>query len=293
MAPRSPRQQAEQSEGGARPGRRQVLGGLAAGAAGLAGTALWRRGESSAAPAQSKQWSHKRSHTMLNVRPAGERGHANHGWLDSWHTFSFSDYHDPRHMGFRALRVINEDRVAPRNGFGTHPHRDMEIVTYVLSGQLEHRDSMGSHGVIRPGEVQRMSAGTGVLHSEMNPADEQVHFLQIWLLPAQRGLQPSYEQRVFGDERQGRLRLVASPDGEQGSVTVHQDVRLYATLLGRGEQVEHALAPGRHAWLQLARGAGTLNGVALRAGDGVAVSAEERLVLAATEPLEALLFDLA
>lgn len=293
MTHTNPGQQTVEAEGGGRPGRRQVvLGGLVAGAAGLAGAALWGRGESPTAADESKEWS-KRSHTMLNVRPAGERGHANHGWLDSWHTFSFADYYDPQHMGFRALRVINEDRVEPHNGFGTHPHRDMEILTYVLSGQLEHKDSMGSHGVIRPGEVQRMSAGTGVLHSEMNRADERVHFLQIWLLPAQRGLKPSYEQKAFGDERQGRLRLVASPSGEEGSVTVHQDVRLYATLLGRGEQVEHALAPGRHAWLQLARGAGTLNGVALKAGDGVAVSGEERLVLAASEPLEALLFDLA
>lgn len=231
---------------------------------------------------------------MLTVRPAGARGHANHGWLDTFHTFSFADYYDPAFMGFRALRVINEDRVAPRQGFGTHPHRDMEIITYVLEGGLEHRDSVGSHGVIRPGEVQRMSAGTGVLHSEMNPFDEGVHFLQIWILPERRGLPPGYEQKAFSrEERQGRFRLVASREGRDGSLTVHQDVRLYATLLGAGEQAERTLEPGRHAWVQVARGAGTLNGVALKAGDGVAVSNEEKLELNATEPLEALLFDLA
>lgn len=231
---------------------------------------------------------------MLTVRPAEARGHANHGWLDTFHTFSFADYYDPAFMGFRALRVINEDRVAPRQGFGTHPHRDMEIITYVLEGGLEHRDSTGSHGVIRPGEVQRMSAGTGVLHSEMNPFDERVHFLQIWILPERRGLPPGYEQKAFSrEERQGRFRLVASRDGRDGSLTVHQDVRLYATLLAAGEQAELTLEPGRHAWVQVARGAGTLNGVALKAGDGVAVSNETRLELTAAEPLEALLFDLA
>jgi hypothetical protein len=231
---------------------------------------------------------------MMSVRPSEARGHANHGWLDSHHTFSFADYHDPAHMGFRALRVINEDRVAPRSGFGTHPHRDMEIITYVLSGQIEHRDSMGSVGVLRAGELQRMTAGTGVLHSEMNRTGEELHFLQIWILPERRGLTPSYEQKAFTEqERQGRFRVVVSPDGQEGSLKVHQDMRLYSTLLGRGEQAEHVLAPGRHAWLQVARGKGTLNGVGLKAGDGVAVSEEARLVLSATEPLEALLFDLA
>jgi quercetin 2,3-dioxygenase len=231
---------------------------------------------------------------MMTLRPASARGHANHGWLDTWHTFSFADYHDPSHMGFRALRVINEDYVAPRQGFGTHPHRDMEIITYVLDGGVEHRDSMGSHGVIRPGEVQRMTAGTGVLHSEQNPFDETLHLLQIWIVPGQRGLPPGYEQKAFArEERQGRFRLVASQDGRDGSLTVHQDVRLHTTLLGVGERAEYALAPGRHAWVQVARGAGTLNGTALKAGDGAAVSHEERLVLTATEPLEALLFDLA
>jgi quercetin 2,3-dioxygenase len=231
---------------------------------------------------------------MMSVRPSEARGHANHGWLDSHHTFSFADYHDPAHMGFRALRVINEDRVAPRSGFGTHPHRDMEIITYVLSGQIEHRDSMGSVGVLRAGELQRMTAGTGVLHSEMNKTGEELHFLQIWILPERRGLTPSYEQKAFTEqERQGRFRVVVSPDGREGSLKVHQDMRLYSTLLGRSEQAEHVLAPGRYAWLQVARGKGTLNGVALKAGDGVAVSEESRLVLSASEPLEALLFDLA
>ena len=231
---------------------------------------------------------------MINLRPSNARGHANHGWLDSFHTFSFADYYDPEFMGFRSLRVINEDRVAPRQGFGTHSHRDMEILTYVLDGALEHRDSMGSHGVIRSGEVQRMSAGMGVQHSEQNPFNEGVHFLQIWIIPEQRGIVPSYEQKDFPrEERQGRFRLVASRDGRDGSLTVHQDMRLYSTLLGAGEQAELTLEPGRHAWVQVARGAGTLNGTALKAGDGAAVSNEGRLVLTATEPIEALVFDLA
>lgn len=231
---------------------------------------------------------------MITLRPAHARGHANHGWLDSWHTFSFGDYYDPDFMGFRDLRVINDDSVAPRQGFGTHPHRDMEIITYVLDGGLAHRDSTGAQGVIRPGDVQRMSAGTGVQHSEMNPFDEAVHFLQIWILPGKRGLPPGYEQKAFSrEERQGRFRLVASPEGQDGSLTVHQDVRLYTTLLGKGEKAEFTLAPGRHAWVQFARGAGTLNGVELKAGDGAAVSDEGRLELVATEPVEALLFDLA
>jgi redox-sensitive bicupin YhaK (pirin superfamily) len=230
---------------------------------------------------------------MINIRPSEARGHANHGWLDTYHSFSFADYYDLDHMGFRSLRVINEDRVAPRMGFGTHPHRDMEIITYVLGGQVEHKDSMGTHGVIRPGEVQRMSAGTGVLHSEMNRFDQELHLLQIWILPEREGLKPSYEQKAFPEkERQGRFRVVASPDGREGSVTVHQDVTLHSTLLGKGEKAEYTLKPGRHAWVQLARGSATLNGVALKAGDGAAVSNESTLVLAANEPVEALLFDL-
>ncbi|MFP2904874.1 pirin family protein [Pyxidicoccus sp. 3LFB2] len=231
---------------------------------------------------------------MIYVRSGEERGHANHGWLDTHHTFSFADYHDPDFMGFRSLRVINEDTVAPQRGFGMHPHRDMEIITYVLGGAVEHRDSMGTHAVIKAGEVQRMTAGTGVLHSEKNSFDQPLHLLQIWILPKEQGLTPGYEQKAFDEkERQGRFRVVASPDGRDGSLTVHQDVLLHGTLLGKGEQAEYALAPGRHAWVQVARGAGTLNGVKVKAGDGVAVSAEARLVLAAEEPIEALLFDLA
>jgi redox-sensitive bicupin YhaK (pirin superfamily) len=208
--------------------------------------------------------------------------------------FSFADYSDPRYMGFCHLRVINEDRVAPGKGFPTHPHRDMEIISYVLDGALEHKDSLGTGSIIRPGEVQRMSAGTGVTHSEFNHSrSELVHFLQIWILPERTGLPPSYEQRAFSDEeRRGTLRLVASQDGRDGSVTVHQDVELYAVLLNVGEQVSHQLVPGRHAWAQVARGAVTLNDAVLRAGDGAAISDEVRFVLQGTEAAEVLLFDL-
>ena len=231
---------------------------------------------------------------MMIVRPSEARGHANHGWLDSHHTFSFGGYYDPDFMGFRTLRVINEDRVTAGDGFDTHSHRDMEIITYPLSGAIAHRDSTGGEGLLRAGEVQRMTAGTGVQHSEMNGANEELHFLQIWILPKQRGLNPGYEQKAFSEsERKGHWRVVASPDARDGSLTVHQDVLLHGTLLGKGEQAEYTLAPGRHAWVQLARGKGTLNGVELKAGDGVAVSEESRLVLSASEPLEALLFDLA
>jgi len=231
---------------------------------------------------------------MITVRKAHERGHARHGWLESFHTFSFAGYHDPRHMGFRALRVINEDRVEPRRGFGAHSHRDMEIVSYVLEGSLEHRDSLGTGSVIRPGDVQRMSAGTGVSHSERNPsATEPVHFLQIWILPEREGLAPSYEQKHFAsEERRGRLRLVASRDGGGGSIGIHQDVALYATLLGAGESVTHALRPGRFAWVQVARGRCELNGLALEAGDGAALSEESALRLASGSDAEVLLFDL-
>jgi redox-sensitive bicupin YhaK (pirin superfamily) len=237
---------------------------------------------------------------MITLRPAEERGHAQHGWLDSWHTFSFADYHDPTHMGFRHLRVINEDRVQPGAGFPTHPHADMEIVTYVLAGALEHKDSMGTGSVIRPGEVQRMSAGTGVTHSEFNASrTELVHLLQIWILPEGRGLRPEYEQKEFPErERRGRLRLIAARDGADGAVTIHQDVRLYATLLMPGERVTHTFAPGRHAWVQVARGDVRLNGTPLTAGDGAAVSDERALDLVG-EPApaggagEVLLFDLA
>ena len=232
---------------------------------------------------------------MITVRPAAERGHAQHGWLDSRFTFSFADYHDPRHMGFRALRVINEDHVEPGTGFGTHPHQDMEILTYVLEGELQHRDSMGNGSVIRPFDIQRMTAGTGVTHSEQNPSRiDPVHLLQIWILPERRGLAPGYEQRAFTPaDAQGRLHLLAARDGRDGAVTIHQDVTLWTTLLAPGERVTHALAPGRHAWVQVARGALAVNGVALAAGDGAALSGEAHVELAATRDAEALLFDLA
>jgi redox-sensitive bicupin YhaK (pirin superfamily) len=232
---------------------------------------------------------------MITLRKAGERGHARHGWLESYHTFSFAGYHDPEHMGFRDLRVINEDYVQPRQGFGTHSHRDMEIVTWVLDGALEHKDSLGTGSVIRPGDVQRMSAGTGVSHSEFNhSATELVHLLQIWILPERDGGPPSYEQKHFPpEERRGALRLLASRDGRDGSVRIQQDAALYTALLGAGQSVEHALRPGRHAWLQLARGRCTLNGVALEAGDGAAVSGEKSLRLADAKDAEILLFDLA
>lgn len=232
---------------------------------------------------------------MIVRRPSEERGRANHGWLDSRHTFSFSDYHDPAHMGFRSLRVINEDRVQPARGFGTHGHRDMEIISYVLEGELAHKDNMGSGSVIRPGDVQRMSAGTGVLHSEMNPSTSQpVHFFQVWLMPAQRGIKPSYEQKRFEpEEKQGRLRLVASPDGRDGSITVHQDADLYAGLFKTGEGARLDLRPGRHAWVQIASGHITLNSESLGTGDGAAVSGETALDLTARSDAEVLVFDLA
>jgi quercetin 2,3-dioxygenase len=232
---------------------------------------------------------------MLTVRPAAERGHAQHGWLDSRHTFSFADYYDPKHMGFRALRVINEDRVEPGRGFGRHHHDDMEIVTYVLDGVLAHQDSLGNGAEIRPGEVQRMSAGTGIDHSEFNhAADHRVHFLQIWILPEHKGLRPSYEQRAFPlGEPRDELLLVASRDGRDGSVTVHQDVEIRAGRLRRGVRVVHSLRPGRHAWLQVTRGAVDASGKRLVAGDGLAVSDEKQIELVATEDAEVLLFDLA
>jgi hypothetical protein len=232
---------------------------------------------------------------MVRRRPAAERGHTRLDWLDSWHTFSFADYHDPAHMGFRALRVINEDRIAPGRGFGTHSHQDMEIVTCVLSGELQHRDSLGNGSVIRPGDVQRMSAGTGIAHSEFNPSGtEPVHLLQIWILPAQRGLTPSYEQRHFApDAREGRLCLVGARDGRDGAVTIHQDVDLYVATLGGTKEVVHRLRPGRHAWVQVASGAVLVDGERLEAGDGAAVSETDRLELASTGQAEVLVFDLA
>jgi redox-sensitive bicupin YhaK (pirin superfamily) len=234
---------------------------------------------------------------MVIIRPAGERGHAEHGWLDSRHTFSFADYYDARHMGFRSLRVINEDRVAPGQGFGRHSHRDMEIVTYVLEGALKHEDSLGTGSVIRPGDVQRMSAGTGVAHSEFNASkDEPVHFLQIWLMPAERGLPPGYEQKTFPPaERQGRLRLLAAPDGRDGSVTIHSDATVYGTLLSRGESAELPLASGRHAWVHVARGQARVGDQMLGPGDAAALSQEPAVKLEGLEgdePAELLVFDL-
>jgi quercetin 2,3-dioxygenase len=231
---------------------------------------------------------------MITIRKAKERGHADHGWLDTFHSFSFADYWDQRHMGWGPLRVINEDRVAPGTGFPTHAHRDMEIITYVLEGALEHRDSLGTGSVITPGEVQRMSAGTGVRHSEYNASKtEPVHLLQIWIEPARTGIAPGYEQKTFAEaERRGRLRLIAASDGRDGAVTIHQNAEVYATTLARGQRVEHALAPGRLAWLQVARGALLFNGERLGQGDGAAVASERSLTIEALETAEALLFDL-
>jgi redox-sensitive bicupin YhaK (pirin superfamily) len=232
---------------------------------------------------------------MMTIRPAAERGHANHGWLDSHHTFSFADYQDPRHMGFRSLRVINEDRVEPGRGFGTHPHRDMEIISYVLEGGLQHKDSMGTGSVILPGDVQRMSAGTGVTHSEFNASkSELVHFLQIWLIPSERGIQPSYEQKAFPrEEKQGKLRVVASPDGREGSVSIHTDAAVYVGLFDQGESAELPLASGRHAWVHVARGEVRVNGKELSAGDGAALSDETSVRVEGTSGGEVLVFDLA
>lgn len=226
---------------------------------------------------------------MIRIRRAEERGHFDHGWLDTYHTFSFADYYDPEHMGFRSLRVINEDRVKPGRGFGTHSHRDMEIITYVLAGELAHRDSMGTGSVIRPGEVQRMSAGSGVLHSEMNPSPvAPVHFLQIWILPERRGIEPSYEQKAFAREP-GKLQLVASSNGRDGSITIHQDANIFAATLD-GKSLTYDLRADRYAWLQVARGAMTVNGDELRAGDGAAIENERTITIDGDGEL--LLFDL-
>jgi redox-sensitive bicupin YhaK (pirin superfamily) len=232
---------------------------------------------------------------VMIIRRSSERGHADHGWLDSFHTFSFADYYQPEHMGFGALRVINEDRVQAGKGFGTHSHRDMEIISYVLDGELEHRDSMGNGSIIRPGDVQRMSAGSGVAHSELNGSrDQLVHFLQIWIIPEKRGIEPSYEQKAFSAaERQGKLRLVASRDGREGSVLVHQDVNLYASLLGAGEQVRYQVPPARKAWIHVARGSVEINGTHLDAGDAAAVSEAGALDIAGKDAAEVLVFDLA
>ena len=231
----------------------------------------------------------------MTIRKASERGHAAHGWLDSHHTFSFADYHDEAHMGFRGLRVINDDRVAAGQGFGTHPHRDMEIISYVLDGALAHKDSMGTGATIRPGDVQRMSAGSGVLHSEFNASrDDEVHFLQIWIIPSVRGIAPSYEQKTFADaDKRGKLVLVASSDGRDGSVTINADARVYAGILGAGQRAELALAPGRGAWLHVARGKVRVDGTELGAGDGVAIENERAIRIDGVDEGELLAFDLA
>jgi len=232
---------------------------------------------------------------MITIRKAKERGHFDFGWLDTYNTFAFGDYYDPEFMGFRSLRVINEDRVAPLTGFPKHGHRDMEIITYVLSGALEHRDSMGNGSLIRPGEVQRMTAGSGITHSEANSSDtEKVHLLQIWILPSAPNLKPGYEQKSFSDEeKRGQLRLVASHDGRNGSVSINQDAAIYATMLEPGSEVVHQLGPNRNAWLQVARGAVTINGQELNQGDGAAITAETAVKIAGREESEVLLFDLA
>lgn len=232
---------------------------------------------------------------MITIRSAAQRGHTDFGWLDSWHTFSFGDYMDHDQMGFHSLRVINDDKVAPGGGFPTHPHRDMEIITWVLSGALEHKDSLGTGSVIRPGDLQRMTAGTGILHSEFNASKtEPVHLLQIWIYPEKRGLTPSYAQTSFpAAERKGQLKLVASRDGRDGSVSFHQDASLYASALGPGQKVTHTLAPGRAAWVQVATGVVTVNGRKLVAGDGAAVENESALELVGVEDGETLMFDLA
>jgi redox-sensitive bicupin YhaK (pirin superfamily) len=232
---------------------------------------------------------------MIAIRRAEDRGHFDHGWLDTRHTFSFADYFDPEHMGWSELRVINEDRVVPGRGFGAHSHRDMEILSWVLDGELAHRDSTGGGGVLRPGEVQRMSAGTGVTHSEFNGSDQRpVHFLQIWILPDRPGHPPSFEQKAIPEAaRRGRLGLIASPDGALGSTTIHQNARVYATNLTGDERVSHALGSGRKAWVQVARGRLAVNGRLLERGDGAAIAGEESLELAGQgEAAEALVFDL-
>jgi quercetin 2,3-dioxygenase len=231
---------------------------------------------------------------MINKRLANERGGGDHGWLNTRHTFSFSDYYDQENMGFRVLRVMNEDRVAPGQGFGMHGHQDMEIISYVLEGELGHKDSLGHGSVLRPGEFQCMTAGTGIRHSEFNPsATDPVHFYQIWILPDRAGHPPSYDQRSFSAaERQGRLQLVAAPDGRENSLTIHQDAEIYLSSLARGGQVTHTLRPGRSAWLQILRGSVQLNGIALDAGDGAAISDETALAVRAVGPAEVMLFDL-
>ncbi|HZQ68056.1 MAG TPA: pirin family protein [Terriglobales bacterium] len=232
---------------------------------------------------------------MITIRPSNERGGGDYGWLNTRHSFSFDQYYDPKHMGFRSLRVINEDVVAPGMGFPTHPHRDMEIITYVLQGALEHKDSLGTGSVIRPGDGQRMSAGRGIRHSEANPSKtDPVHLLQIWIMPSRTGIEPSYEQKNFPEaEKRGKLRVIASPDGRDGSVTINQDASLFVTLLSPGQEVTHELKAGRYAWLQVAKGSVELNGKTLKQGDGAGVESELKLTIKSIEEAEVLLFDLA
>ena len=235
-----------------------------------------------------------RENSMIKIRKSKERGHANHGWLEAYHSFSFADYHDPKYTGFHDLLVINEDRVQPGKGFGTHGHQDMEIVTYVLEGQLEHKDSMGTGSVLHYGDVQRMSAGKGVRHSEFNGSKQElVHLLQIWITPKKEGIKPEYEEKRFSTEdKKNRLRPIVTPDGKEGSLSIHQDASIYASILDEGKDVALKLAPGRHAWVQVARGAVELNGVQLGEGDGAAVSEEQKLELKAKKASEFLVFDL-
>ena len=232
---------------------------------------------------------------MITIRRAEDRGHADHGWLDSYHTFSFAGYRDPKHMGFRSLRVINEDRVAAGQGFGTHGHADMEIISYVLDGVLEHEDSMGNGKVLRPGEFQRITAGTGITHSEFNPSsDRAAHFYQIWISPERRGIEPSYEQKAFSkDVRQNRLQLVASRNGEEGSIVIHQDAKIYLADLSGGQRIQHAISAGRHMWIQVLRGEVLVNGELLGPGDAAAISDEDQLILQSDSSAELMLFDLA
>ena len=249
---------------------------------------------SSDVPLDNSRYNEYYAGIMINIRKSSERGHADHGWLNTHFTFSFADYYDPKHVHFRTLRVMNDDRVAGGGGFPMHPHRDMEIVTYVLEGALEHRDSMGNGSVIKPGDVQYMSAGSGVTHSEFNPSKtEPVHLYQIWMLPEKQGLKPVYDQKNFSEaEKRGKLRLVASPDGREGSVKIRQDNELYATLLSAGETVKHELKKNRHAYVQVARGSVKLNGAELGEGDGAAISAEKSLEITGVKEAEVLLFDL-
>jgi len=231
---------------------------------------------------------------MIQIRRAAERGHANHGWLNSHHTFSFARYHDPEYMGFKTLRVLNDDAVQPGQGFGTHSHQDMEIISYVVDGAMEHKDSMGTGSVLQPGDVQRMSAGRGVTHSEFNHSPtEPLRFLQIWVLPESEGIDPGYEERHFAEtEKRSRLRLIVSPDGEEGSLRIHQDVRVYASILAKSESVEHEISSGRHAWVQVVQGSLSLNGDELHEGDGAAVSDLAQLSFEGVEEAEFLIFDL-